>query len=426
MRETRGGGKRDYPHPRPVNKIELSAGHGRLRLILAVAFLVLGAVFIAYGVANLSSKEPGWSEIEVLSSEYNCSDEFVFLYCLGQGDVSATAENKALTACYSEATEYAFKMFTNDVEYENVHNMYYINRHPNEEIEVDDVLYQAFSLIRESGDRSLYLAPVYEQYNGLFHCAEEYQAAEYDPYLNPDVADYYAAIAGFANDAGMIDLELLGGNRICLRIDGEYLAFARENEIENFIDFYWMKNAFIADYIADTMKAGGYTFGSLSSYDGFVRNLDDASGSEYAFDLFKRDGAAIYRAGVMRYECARSIVCLRSYPVNSSLDQQRYYEFRDGEIRTAYVDAADGYCRSAVDSLVSYSQGSSCAEILLRVVPVYIADHFQEEKLHVLAQEGIYSVYCEDRTVFYNEPALILTDLYDRGGVKYISRYVGE
>ena len=84
LRETRTGGRRrDLPHPRPVNKIELSAEHGRLRLILAVVFLVMGAFFIAYSVANLSSKESGWNEIEVQSSEYNCSGDFVFLYCLG-------------------------------------------------------------------------------------------------------------------------------------------------------------------------------------------------------------------------------------------------------------------------------------------------------------------------------------------------------
>ncbi|MDE7202686.1 MAG: hypothetical protein K2O91_12485 [Lachnospiraceae bacterium] len=425
MRETRTGGRRrDLPHPRPVNKIELSAEHGRLRLILAVVFLVMGAFFIAYSVANLSSKESGWNEIEVQSSEYNCSGDFVFLYCLGEGDVSATAENKAISACYSNATEYAFQMFTNDVEYESIHNMYYINRHPNQEIEVDDILYQAFSLIQKSGNRSLYLAPVYEQYDGLFHCTEEYQAVEYDPYLNEDVADYYAAITSFANDAGMINLELRGENRIYLRVAEEYLAFALENEIGSFIDFYWMKNAFIVDYIADTMRANGFVLGSISSYDGFVRNLDDISGWEYAFNLFNRDGDFLYQAGVMRYDHAMSVVYLRDYPTNNNLDGQYYYKYQDGGIRTAYIDTADGYCKSAVGSLVSYSPNSSCAEILLQVMPVYINDYFEAERLSELVRGGVYSIYCDDSKILYNESSLVLTDLYEDNEVRYTTVYV--
>ncbi len=425
MRETRTGGRgRDFPHPKPVNKIELYAEHRRLRLILAVAFLVMGAFFIAYGVANLSLKKPGWSEIEVSSSEYNCSGDFVFLYCLGSGDISATAENKALTACYSDATEYAFQMFTKDVAYENVHNMYYINRHPNEELEVDDILYQAFSLIQESGNRSLYLAPVYEQYDGLFHCTEEYQAVEYDPYLNQNVADYYAAITGFANDTKMIDLELLGENRICLRVADEYLAFAMENEIENFIDFYWMKNAFIVDYMADTMRENGFVYGSISSCDGFVRNLDDVSDTEYAFHIFSRNDDAIYPAGVMQYDGAMSIVCLRNYPVNNSLEGQYYYSFQNGEIRTAYIDAADGYCKSAVNDLISYAQDSSCSEILLQVMPIYINDQFETGTLSRLTKDGIYSIYCQDNRILYNESSLVLTDLYDENEIQYTAVYM--
>lgn len=427
LRETRTGGRgRDLPHPKPVNKIELSAEHRRLRLILAVLFLVVGAFFLAYSVANLSSKEAGWSQIEVSSSEYNCSDDFVFLYYLGESGISPTKESKALTACYTDATEYAFQMFTNDVEYENIHNMYYINHHPNEEIVVDDILYQAFFKIQESGNRSLYLAPVYEQYDGLFHCTEEYQAVEYDPYLNQDVAAYYAAIASFANDTEMISLELLGENKICLRVAGAYLDFARENEIGSFIDFYWMTNAFIADYIADTMRANGFVRGTISSYDGFVRNLDDVSGMEYAYNLYNRDGKSVHQAGVMRYSRAFSIVYLRDYPINDNLDWQHYYALGDGRFRSAYIDPADGYCKSAVDSLVAYSEENSCAKILLQVLPVYINDYFEAEGLYRLAQDGVYSIYYEDSRIFYNESSLILTDLYEEDKVCYTRVYVGD
>lgn len=408
MRETRGGRRGSgFPHPKPVNKIELPTGHRRLRLILALVFLLAGAFLIAYSVGNLSSREAGWSRIEAGSSGLNCSDDFVFLYCLGEGEVSATEENKAISAEYTSATEYAFRMFTNDVAYENVHNMYYISRHPNEEMEIDDVLYRAFSLIRESGDRSIYLAPVYEQYNGLFYCTEEYQAQEYDPYRNPDLADYYAAIAGFANDAGMVNLELLGENRICLRVADEYLSFAAENEIKSFIDFYWMKNAFIIDYLAEEMLSAGYSRGCISSTDGFTRNLD-GSGELYAYTFYHREGSRVYPAADVRYAGPSAMVYLRDYGQYDG--QPYYYAYSNGEIRTPYLDVGDGFCKSAVSDLVCHSGEADCSQILLRMIPVYIADTFRKDALDELAREGIYSVYSEGGRVCHNDAGLTLTE----------------
>lgn len=418
MKETRTrGGGTNLPHPKTVNQIELSTEHKRLRLILAVVFLAIGGIAIACGVANLSSKEPGWSEVEVSSSELNCGDDFVFLYCLGADGTSATAENKALTACYSEAAEYAFQIFTNDVEYENIHNVYYINRHPNQEMEVDDVLYRAFSLIQEAGDRSLYLGPVYEQYNGLFHCTEEYQTVEYDPYQNRDVADYYAAIAGFAGDGQMIKIELLGENRICLRVAQEYLDFASDNEIESFIDFYWMKNAFIADYLAEQLLSAGYSRGCISSIDGFTRNLD-SGGESYAYTFYDRMDCMIYPAAGIRYTGPSSLVYFHDYPLKNE-QSQYYYVYADGEIRTAYLDARDGQCRSAVSSLVCYSREDSCAEILLKAIPVYITDSLREESLVRMAEEGIFSIYGKDCEIRYNDAGLIYGSLYRDKDVRY-------
>lgn len=418
MRETRTrGGGRDVPHPKPVEKIELSTEHRRLRLILAVLFLALGAFLIAYGVGNLSSKEAGWTEIEANSSELSCSGDFVFLYCLGEGDASPTEESKELTARYTEAAEHAFRIFTNDVEYEGVHNMYYINRHPNEEMEVDDSLYRAFSLIQKSGDRGLYLGPVYEQYNGLFHCAEEYQTVDYDPFLNPDVADYYASIAGFAKDAGMVDVELLGENRICLRVAGEYLEYAAENEIESFIDFYWMKNAFIADYLAEEMLAAGYSKGCISSVDGFTRNLD-RSGEIFAYTFYDREDSTIYPAANVQYSGPAAIVYLHDYAMNSE-QTQYYYAYPGGEIRTPYLDVRDGFCRSATANLVCYGREQGCSEILLRMIPVYITDTLRGESLAKLTVEGISFVYSEDGRIYYSDADLKLSSLYRDADVRY-------
>lgn len=417
MRESRtGGGERKLPYSKPVEKIELSQEHKRLRVILAVVFLLVAAIAFSYGVINLSSRDPGWAEIEAVSSESNCGSDFVFLYCLGQGEASATAEGKALTACYSEAVGHASQIFAGDAAYENVHNPYYINRHPNEEMEVDDSLYEAFSLIQESGDRSLYLGPVYEYYNGLFYCTEEYQTVDYDPYRNPDIADYYASIVEFAADSEMIDLELLGDNRIRLRVADAYLAFAAENEIEDFIDFYWMKNAFLADYLAEELLSAGYSRGVLSSVDGFTRNLDSSEES-YSYTFFDREDSVIYPAASVQYTGPASIVYLRDY--GQGANWQYTYAYSNGELRTAYLDVKDGLCRSAVSDLACYSAEYSCGEILLRMIPVYIADALREESLTDLAEQGIFSICGENGKISYTDADLTLTSLYRQDEMEY-------
>lgn len=412
MKETRTGSSGErIPHPKPVEKIELSDKHWRLRLALTVVFLAVGAAFLAYSAASLFSKDPGWCEIEADASKYSCGDDFVFQYCLGQGDMSATAECKALTACYSEAAEYAFQMFTNDVEYDGVCNLYYINQHPNEILEVEDVLYQAFSLIQQSGDRNLYLAPVYAQYNGLFLCTEEYQAEEYISGLNPDLAAYYNTIAAFANDTQEVDLELMGENRIRLRVSQEYLRFAQENEIDNFLDFGWMKNAFIADYLADVLIENGFYNGCLSSYDGFTRCLGPQD-QTYSFSLFDRQGTDIHLPARMQYSAPESIVFLRNYPLTGQ-DEWHYYTFASGEIATIFLDPVECVSKSATDNLVSYSAQMGCGEILLQIVPLFVADSFRPEGVNALVEEGVHSVWYEGETLKYNDPALSLELLPD-------------
>lgn len=418
---------RDDRHPKPVKRIELLEKYPKARLALTIVLILVGVCALGYSLVSFMTADSGWITIEADSSEASCSDELVFQYYLGAGELSATAEKKAVSALYTELARSAYQLFHTSQGFGGVHNLYYINRHPNEEIEVDDMLYEAFSMLEKYGNRAVYLAPVYVQYDNLFGCHDDVETAAFDPYQNEEIAQYFAEVTSFAEDKGAVDVQLLGNNTVRLYVSDAYLHYAAENGFSDYIDFYWMKNAFIVDYIADTMKANGFVMGSVSSYDGFVRNIDSTSDMEYGFNLFDRVGGSVYQAAVMRYRQAMSIVYLRNYPANGSLDWQHYYEFRNGEIRTAYIDVADGYCRSAVNNLVAYSQESGCAEILLQVMPVYIRDYFAPEKLAEPAREGIYSIYCENNQILYNDAALVLTDLYDDGnGVRYRAVYSGD
>lgn len=402
----------------PVHKIELTSKHMKLRLVAAALLLLIGAGALAYAFMGFMTGNTGWQEVEVSATDQlSTGSDFVLYYNVGASGTAASVELRALRACYTEASIHAYRLFDTVQGYEDVINLYDLNHRPNEVFEVEDTLYQAFALLEQYGSRALYLGPVYQQYQSLFFCNDDSEAVYFDPAVDDASAIFVAEAVAYAQDPDAVKLELLGNGQVRLNVSQDYLDWAEYNDVTCLLDFFWLKNAFVADYLADTLIDSGYTLGTLSSYDGFIRNLDD-SGTSYSFNIYDRVGTSIYPAGVMDYTGAISLVYLRDYPVNS-LDFQHYYEWQDGKIRNPYIDLADGLCHAAVPDLVCYSWDMSCAEVLMRMLPVYVAEDFSAQAVGALADSGVWSVYCQDHTIYHTAPELSLRDLYDANGVRY-------
>lgn len=409
---------RNRGRPKPVQKIELAANPSIWKGALAVLFLLIGAAALAYALLALLSGESGWQTIEANpGEELTCAQDFVFLYPLGAHGVSASAEARALKALYTDATEAGYRLFTADVAYANAPNVAWLNAHPNEIAEVDPALCAAFERIAQSGDRTLYLGPVLEAYESLFSCADDAMTGDFDPYVNDDLRALYGEIAAYARDPAQIDLRLLGGNQVELFVSDAYLAFAEEQGLERLIDFGFMKNAFVTDYLADTLTAGGYAAGTLSSFDGFARNLDAVGGAEYALNLYDR-GLSV---AALRYDGARAFCSLRDYPLLSQ-DDTRFYVYRDGTVRSAYLSVQDGLPHAALRDLTLTSKELSCAQLLLAAIPVYVRDTLDAQALQDLAAGGVHTVYCQGNTLVCTDDAVRLTDVYDDGSVRYTAQ----
>ena len=410
------------PYVRPIQRIELSEANVKGRLIMIVVLLALAVVAIATGMMSVLRPELGWNQIEAQAKGLNCSQEFSFHYDFTDAGSDASAQKKALTALYSAACEDAFYIFNADLSAESFTNVCDLNQHPNETVTVHPVLYQAFELIRQHQNRSLSLAPVYGEYNRIFMASNEVEAAEADPRQNPELPADLAHLAGFANDPAMIDLQLLGNNQVRLQVAQEYLDYAREYELERLIDFGWMKNAFITDYLAQTLIDSGFTSGYLVSFDGFTRNLDTRS-NRYSVNLFNRVEQDIYLPAVLSYTAPQTIVFLRDFPL-TQVDNVHYYPFPGGRIATMLIDPADGLDKAAVDSLLSYSSSQSCAELLLQLAPLFIRDEFHPEDLLALAEQGTHSIWFEDFVLRYTDPAADIA-LQPQEDVAYSKDFAG-
>ena len=395
----------------PVEHVELSWKNYKLRIVAAVVCLLVGAGTLAYSLASCMGTAPGWTTIEASTGgDASCAGDFTLVYELGAGGGSAASENRTLVSVYSAAATDAYRRFHSTEEFEGVINVCYLNRHPNEVLTVDETLYEAFALLARYGERSVYLGPVYATYNGIFSCQEDWQTADFDPCTNPELAAFFAQVAAFARDPESVDLELLGDGRVRLRVSEAYLAFAAENEFDRFVDFAWLLNAFLADDLAETLAAQGFTHGALSSYDGYIRNLDDR-GTGYGLAVSQWvDGAAL-SAATLQYDGALSLVSLRGYPL-TDLERTRFYRFDDGAIRTPYVDVRDGLPKAQGSSVICCAREMGCAETLLNLLPCYVGDSLDTDALWALGGSGIWSICCEGRTLRYNAPDAVFSDVY--------------
>ena len=409
-------------NPNRPQTIELSEANKKPRLILICILVVIAAVAFTVGVMSFVKGDPGWRTIEVTTGEVNCSEEFVFQYYFPSTRGAASAANKQIVSMYTEATQKAYWLFNADETHEEIKNVAYLNQHPNEAVEVDPVLYNALTLLTDGGNRMLYLAEVYSQYDNIFLSETDNEAAAWDPARNEETKVYVNQILMFSNDSAHVSLELLGNNQVRLTVSDAYLTFADENEFTNFIDFHWTKNAFIIDYFAQLMIDAGYTDGYIGSYDGFTRNLM-ASEESFSFNVFDRLENEINLVARMEYREPMSIVFLRNYPM-AKLDDWHYYIYADGTGATAYIDPADGLSKTAGANLVSYSPDASCTEILLDMMPAYISDSLDEGILQSMREQGIYSIWCKDKAVCYNDADLQLYDLLDQEGLKYTQSLV--
>ena len=390
--------------PRPVIRAEVTEKNKTLRIIAAVVLLVIGIVALTSGFMSLLGKDPGWQEIQINSKVRNCSQDFTLQYHFSGANTAPV--NNLLQSAYEEACVKAYQLFTPDEEIDGVNNIHYINRHPNQEITVDPVLYAAFEKLENT--RYLYLGPIYAHYSRIIYNTDDAYVEELDPLINAEAAEDISRLHRFATDPEMIRLELLGDNRIKLHVAQVYLDYVREEEIgENFIDFSYMTNAFLIDYLADSLIAQGLTEGYLISVDGFTRNL--VADPSFRTTVFDRVETTVYAAGVMEYRGPVSIVSLKDYPVSET--ERNYRGSGDHNVHL-FADPADGMYRTAVENLIGYSYDTGCADVLLHMLPAFLGDTFS-------VPEGIYSVWCEDGTVCYNDPAITIDNLHSSETISY-------
>lgn len=393
------------PNLRPPKRIEVNEGNTRLRVILLIVCIAIAIGAFAYGINAFlkGSDRKGFTEITASGAD-SVADELHFYYQLG--DKGGSALYRELSAFWKMECERAHRIFSSEELFSGVGNLAALSAKPGETVTLDPSVYAALSRLEASGIRTHYLAPIELHYRSIFYSENDFEASYYDISKNPSLSEYYGELAAFARDPSSVSIELLGDNTARLVLSDAYRAFALENEITCFVSLGYLKNAFVVDHLAERLSAAGYTDGTLSSVDGFTRNLGAENGRDYSFNLFCRSDDGIDLAAKLNCGGLGALISLRSYPLSGE-DLDRIYLFADGSTLTSYLDPRDGAARASTDNLVLYG-GESCAELLLLAIPLWVADSLQASELLTLECEAI---WCYDGEIRCTDPAAPISDL---------------
>ena len=306
--------------PPPVEQIEVSHKNVKLRVILFVSFLVLAIICFSVVLTILLRVQAGWFSVTPNpSSKQNCGGEFVFTYYFSKDQDKKYRQNVALK--YTDATEYAYKVFYASEEIEGMNNLHTLNAHPGEELEIPALLYRALKAFDDANNRFLYYAPIYAVYQEMFGCENDSDAEKLDPAKNEQIKAYFDKMIALVSDPSNVRIEFSEGNVVKLVVSDEYKA-AFGDRTPVYIDFFWTKNAFAIDYIANTMLGEGYDKGVISSYDGFTRNLSE-SHDDLQANVFDKTAKEPIVAGRMAYKQKLSVVMLKDYQLAKK--EEGYY-----------------------------------------------------------------------------------------------------
>ena len=393
----------------PVEKVEVSEKHIKLRVVLFILLLVIGVVAIGFGVSFLFAKESGWYEISPENSQQLTGKGYSFYYYLEDEGFLKKSERKAVTSAYSTALDKAYITFTN-LEFGESVNINTLNKKPNTEIIVDSALYSALEKLKNAGIRNHFLAPLYPTYNNIYTTESDVFLKDYDPSENSEVRAFFDKVLTYANDPNKVDVVLLGDNKVKLSVSADYIAFAQSEGITSFVDFGWMTNAFIVDYVADSMVAKNFTKGSFSSTDGFIRNFCTTTDSFFT-NIYDVRGDQIYLSANFRYSKNMAIISYKGF-ILSPADYGRYYQTDEGKVYTPFISPIDGLTKGPHPYLMVYSTSNKCVDLLTNTVNAYVGDSLDEVAIQNLPTFLISYVYCKDAKILTNDENAVFNEVY--------------
>ena len=376
-------------------KVQLSKAHIQKRFVAFVICLLVALLAFFVAIKNLTYFEVGYKTIE---SEEIYDDELIFnYYCQDR------ATYKQVSVIYRDLTKQIYQLLDESNEYEGINNVYSINHNINQIITVDSILYDQLKTFLDSGNREILLGPVYSLYKAVFSCDQDYQTEDFSPDKNEQIKEIIQQLIKFINDENSVSIELLADNQVRLNVSEQYRLYMEENGLDCYVDFYWMKNSFIVDFVCDNLTERGLTQGYLCSYDGFSRFMDCDDVIYHYYDILNDSISHICDIEIEKNHC---MVTYKSFIMNQ-FDSFYRYVYQDNLVENCYININDGNDYSAVSSLNIYSDTDSVVKLMLDSYKYYISDSVN------INDEGFAFFYLKDNIFNISDDLIKVFNLHE-------------
>ena len=111
----------------------------------------------------------------------------------------------------------------------------------------------------------------------------------------------------------------------------------------------------------------------------------------------------------MDYKGPVSIVYLKDYATAPS---DAFYRGSGDHVVHLFADPEDGIYRTSRANLVSYSYERGCVDVLLTMLPCFVGSNDT-------IPDGVFSVWCQDDTIYYNDDTVTFGSLLKGEGFAY-------
>lgn len=299
--------------------------------------LLIAIVIVIVLLVNSFSIKEGFNEItSTYVNNYSISSELNLKYYLKKDSNSIASNKDKLEKLYAESLDTIYELIDSKQEYSNINNIYYINNHPNEIIEIDKTLYDVLKNIYDADSRFLLYGSLYQYWDSLYFSLEEKQRDNLDPSYN---LEYKNLINEFVtNSINYISIDFLEDNKIILNVSDEYNSIYQDEYIE-YIGLGYLTNMIIMDYIKACFIDNGYNDGYIISKDGYLLSFGGEHLSLYPLVT------DIYNTYYAKVEISNGNAYIGSYDYSIN-DSYRYYETKYNETkvkRNQYINNDTGY-----------------------------------------------------------------------------------
>lgn len=407
--------------------------HIEIWIILLVLMIGTAVFFITWALTHIgeSDYQPGYYEITGLIKEdaphYN--DDYTLLYYLdGEGTTSIQYQMNDVQEMYSNTLYTYYISLDEENEYENVLSLGYVNHHINEEITLDNrtynILVDAYNRSKNSDNYSIFAAPLYGYWDDVLSVDYEQQIS-LDPLNNSGTLDALTSVSEAIKDSSNIDFELLGNNKIILKVSESYKNLLIEKEMDSYpyISLNALKTSYIVESTLNTLNEKNYKKGILLSHDGALK--ESVSGLEGTYPLYEKSENSLLKVATLRMNAPLSLSSYHRYDISNQANAP-YYQIEKNSVtyyRSSQIDINLGYSNNAYNASIVASNDTNIVETTyinnelasktnIEEIKVYLSSHnlnnemvlidFHKNDKNIYASKSIYNFVSISEELDYN------------------------